>query len=292
MSNRVKMNNDSAIKMKRGEGKKRLSESKLDQKKFFIQNSNINERMNDNKINSVSVNERVPSLSPKNKDKKGVVSSNQLKDDLNNELDNNNMEINKNKRKENILHSSFSFYKENKIKVLYKSKQKYISIILLISSLILFFLSIFDLMRNFNKKRNYLLCNSIIFAVEMLFSGLIILFHIIYYFVNLNNNYIFFLIMSIIILVFNFIYIGIYIKKKVNLIEIILIMIFNLLLVIINLAYLFMSYYLGKENTKMQQNIEDIMNFSLRNEKIGKNDFGEKKKENKIKGMELVEEVN
>ena len=223
------MNNDSAIKMKRGEGKKRLSESKLDQKKFFIQNSNINERMNDNKINSVSVNERVPSLSPKNKDNKGVVSSNQLKDDLNNELDNNNMEINKNKRKENILHSSFSFYKENKIKVLYKSKQKYISIILLISSLILFFLSIFDLMRNFNKKRNYLLCNSIIFAVEMLFSGLIILFHIIYYFVNLNNNYIFFLIMSIIILVFNFIYIGIYIKKKVNLIEIILIMIFNLL---------------------------------------------------------------
>ena len=287
MLNRAKSINESGLKMK-GSEVKRLSHKETIQKKFFIEDNNINERVNDTKSISVSVNERIPSLSQKAKGKKGIAFNNQLNSDFNQE---NNMEINNNnKKKENMSSSSLPFYKENRIKILYKSKQKYISIILLVSSLILFFLSIFDLMRNFHNKKEYLLCNSIIFSFEMICSGLIILFHIIYYFVNLNNNYIFFLIMSIIILIFNLIYVRTYIKKNVTLLEIILFLIFNLLLVIINLAYLFMTYYLNKVNTKMQQNIEDIMNFTMKNEKIGHNDFGEKKKENKIKGMQLVEE--
>ena len=96
--------------------------------------------------------------------------------------------------------------------------------------------------------------------------------------------------MSFIILVFGLIYATIFVKKKVRLFEIIIYMIYNLFLVLINLMYLFMSYNLDKKNNKVQQNIEDIMNFSLRNEKIsdfrGKNNT----KENKNKPIALVEE--
>ena len=63
-------------------------------------------------------------------------------------------------------------------------------------------------------------------------------------------------------------------------------------MVLINLIDLFMSYNLDKENNKVQQNIEDIMNFSLRNEKSP--DFTNKEKnkddKNKIKAVALVEE--
>ena len=96
--------------------------------------------------------------------------------------------------------------------------------------------------------------------------------------------------MSITILIFSLLYLGVYLLKKNRLFEIILFVIYNLLLVVINLIYLFLSYHLVKQNNKMQQNIEDIMNFSLRNEKIP--DFSEKEgnKDNKKKVVALVEE--
>ena len=102
--------------------------------------------------------------------------------------------------------------------------------------------------------------------------------------------------MSIIILLFSLIYIFIYLQKKVRLIEVIIQMIYNLFMVLINLIDLFMSYNLDKENNKVQQNIEDIMNFSLRNEKLpdfkNKNSSKEKNNDdkNKIKAVALVEE--
>ncbi len=95
--------------------------------------------------------------------------------------------------------------------------------------------------------------------------------------------------MSIIIIIFSLIYIHIYIKKKVRLLEIILYMMYNLSLVLINFIYLFMSYHMSKKKNKVQQNIEDIMNFSLRNEKISSDREKDKNKEHK-KVMELVEE--
>ena len=61
-------------------------------------------------------------------------------------------------------------------------------------------------------------------------------------------------------------------------------------MVVINLIYLFMSYFLTRKQFKVQQNIEDIMNFS-RNEKIEDN-IHENKNERKNKGIELVEEEN
>ena len=52
-----------------------------------------------------------------------------------------------------------------------------------------------------------------------------------------------------------------------------------------------MSYFLTRKQFKVQQNIEDIMNFSIRNEKIEDNS-PENKKERKKKAIELVEEEN
>ena len=62
-------------------------------------------------------------------------------------------------------------------------------------------------------------------------------------------------------------------------------------MVLINLIYLFMSYFLTRKQFKVQQNIEDIMNFSIRNEK-NEDNLPENKKERKNKGIELVEEEN
>ena len=272
------------------------------QKNYFIDNKDNIKNDDLKKVNnkgSISISERSPTILTKSKEK-NIISSKQLKSEINN-YNNYNNNINKNtstNKKENILTSSFVFYKENKciskFKIIYSSKQKYISIILLIYSLILFLLSIFDLMNKIQQKRdNYLLSNLVIFIFEIICSSLIILFHIFYFFINIGNNYIVFLIMSIIIFVFSLLYIIIYVKKKVRLLEIILYMIYNLFLVLINLIYLFMSYNLDKENNKVQQNIEDIMNFSLRNEKspdFGKNSNKEKNKDHKIKAIALVEE--
>ena len=263
------------------------------QKNLFVEKSKKNESTYKiNKQTPMSASERSPSISTKSKDK-NIISSKELKSEINN-YNNHNLKNNtKNINKEINLTSSFVYYKENKFisnfKKLYGLKQKYISIILLIYSVILFLLSIFDLLIKIRQKnQNFLLCNLIIFVLEMICSGLIILFHIIYFFINKGNNYIIFLIMSIIIIVFSLIYINIFMKKKIRLLEIILYMIFNLFMVIINLIYLYMSYYLVKENNKVQQNIEDIMNFSLKNEKIP-SPIKEKNKEYKKKAV-LVEE--
>lgn len=262
-------------------------------KNYFTDNKNKKEGLKKIVKESTSISERSPTIMTKSKDK-NIISSKELKSEIsnyNNILNNND----NNQKKENNLTSSFVFYKENKFiskfKIIYSSKQKYISIILLIYSLILFLLSIFDLITIIQKKRsNYFLNNLIIFILEMVCSGLIILFHVFYFFINIGNNYFIFLIMSFIILVFGLIYATIFVKKKVRLFEIIIYMIYNLFLVLINLMYLFMSYNLDKKNNKVQQNIEDIMNFSLRNEKIsdfrGKNNS----KENKNKPIALVEE--
>ena len=247
------------------------------------------------KMNERSSTSSKRSLKSSSKEK-NIKSSKGLKSELNNYNNNLNNNLTQNK-KENILTSSFAFYKENifisVFKKLYSgTKQKYISIILLAYSFILFLLSITDLMKKIqkNKKKSFLLNNLIIFILEMICSCLIICFHLFYYFINIGNNYIIFLIMSITILIFSLLYIGIYLLKKNRLFEIILFVIYNLLLVVINLIYLFLSYHLVKQNNKMQQNIEDIMNFSLRNEKIP--DFSEKEgnKDNKKKVVALVEE--
>ena len=247
------------------------------------------------KMNERSSTSSKRSLKSSSKEK-NIKSSKGLKSELNNYNNNLNNNLTQNK-KENILTSSFAFYKENifisVFKKLYSgTKQKYISIVLLGYSFILFLLSITDLMKKIqkNKKNSFLLNNLIIFILEMICSCLIICFHLFYYFINIGNNYIIFLIMSITILIFSLLYLGIYLLKKNRLFEIILFVIYNLLLVVINLIYLFLSYHLVKQNNKMQQNIEDIMNFSLRNEKIP--DFSEKEgnKDNKKKVVALVEE--
>ena len=247
------------------------------------------------KMNERSSTSSKRSLKSSSKEK-NIKSSKGLKSELNNYNNNMNNNLTQNK-KENILTSSFAFYKENifisVFKKLYSgAKQKYISIVLLGYSFILFLLSITDLMKKIqkNKKNSFLLNNLIIFILEMICSCLIICFHLFYYFINIGNNYIIFLIMSITILIFSLLYLGVYLLKKNRLFEIILFVIYNLLLVVINLIYLFLSYHLVKQNNKMQQNIEDIMNFSLRNEKIP--DFSEKEgnKDNKKKVVALVEE--
>ena len=307
----VKVDNASNLKFKiHNEGKNLINSNKNDnfdtsnnydtniQKNYFIENKNKNEDLK--KINnkeSISISERSPAKSKG----KNIISSQKLKQEINNYNNNNNLNNNTINKKETVLASSFIFYKENKciskLRIIYSSKQKkYISITLLIYSLILFLLSIFDLMTKIQKrKEKYLLSYLIIFIFEMICSCLIMLFHVFYYFINIGNNNIIYIIMSIIILLFSLLYIFIYLQKKVRLIEIIIQMIYNLFMVLINLIYLFMSYNLDKENNKVQQNIEDIMNFSLRNEKLpeftNKNSIEKNKDDkNKIKAVALVEE--
>jgi magnesium-transporting ATPase (P-type) len=226
---------------------------------------------------------------------KNVLSSKELKSEL--KKINNNRSITKTIQNKNALSSSFVYYKENKcvssFKKIYGAKQQYISIILLIYSFILFSLSVYDLYKIINNnKGQYLLCNLIIFICELTCSAIVVLFHVTYYFINIGYNNIVFLIMSIIILIFSLMYVYTYIKQNVKLMEIVFQVVFNFLLIMINLIYLLVSHNIVKKNNKMQQNIEDIMNFSLRNEKMP--DFREKGKDKdpKSKPVVLVEEEN
>ena len=279
------------------EGKNLINENQNDNfdSSNNYENSNYQKKQVFKKMNDKEITSSKRKLNSNTKEKTEK-SSKGLKSETSNFPNNiNTNNIQKNK-KENILTSSFAFYKESEFVSLFKklysgAKQKYISIMLLIYSLILFFLSIYDLMKKIQKNKNgFLLNNLIIFIFEMICSGLIICFHIFFYFINIGNNYVIFLIMSIIILIFSLIYIGIYIQKKSRLLEIILYVAYNLFLVIINLIYLFLSYHLVKQNNKMQQNIEDIMNFSIRNEKIPDFSKKERNKEHKKKPVSLVEE--
>ena len=86
------------------------------------------------------------------------------------------------------------------------------------------------------------------------------------------------------------IYVHTYIQQKVDLLKILFHVTYNFCMLLINLIYLFMIYFLTRKQFKVQQNIEDIMNFS-RNEKIEDNLPGSKK-ERKNKGIELVDEEN
>ena len=117
-----------------------------------------------------------------------------------------------------------------------------------------------------------------------------IIFHIIYYSFNSSSNNLIFIILSCLIFVLSLIYTHTYIKQKVDLLQMLFHVGYNFCMVVINLIYLFMSYFLTRKQFKVQQNIEDIMNFS-RNEKIEDN-IHENKNERKNKGIELVEEEN
>ena len=219
-----------------------------------------------------------------------IVSSNDLQSELN-KINN----IKNNKKENNLSTSTFMYYKENiflsKLKSIYRTKQKYISIILLIFSVSLFLLSIFDLLKIIqDRKGDYFLCNLIVFVLEMICAGLIIIFHMIYYFINKVDNYIILVIMSIIIFIFSLIYVSIYIRRKIRLFEIILYMVYNLILALINFIYLFMNNSLIKRKNKVQQNIEDIMNFTINNEKNDSSKGKKTEKDKKTKGIALVEE--
>ena len=146
-------------------------------------------------------------------------------------------------------------------------------------------------MKRIKNKEDFILYNLFIFICEILCSILNIIFHIIYYSFNVSSNNLIFIIISCLIFVFSSIYTYCYIKQKVELLEILFYVALNFCMILINLIYLFMSYFLTRKQFKVQQNIEDIMNFSIRNEKIEDNS-PENKKERKKKGIELVEEEN
>jgi len=239
-------------------------------------------------VNKFYMNDKNKNMQKKSKENI-IVSSNDLKSELN------KINNNKNKKENNLTTSTFMYYKENiffsKLKSIYRTKQKYISITLLLFGVSLFLLSIFDLLKIIqNRKGDYLLCNLIVFVLEMVCTGLIIIFHMIYYFINKADNYIIFVIMSITIFIFSLIYVSIYIRRKIGLIEIILYMIYNLLLALINFIYMFMNNSLIKRKNKDQQNIEDIMNFTINNEKADNSKGKKLEKDKKIKGVALVEE--
>ena len=254
-------------------------------KNFFISN-----KSSQNKF----IKEANLTMQPRLKGKEDIISKEIINQE--NEMDlnmNENIE-NTPKKKDNKLSSSLFFYKESKIftkfRRIYKKIQVYISIVLLFLSSILFAISLFDLMRKMKNKEKYFLCNLFIFLCEIFCSIMNIIFHIIYYSFNVSSNNLIFVILSCLIFVLSLINAHTYIKQKVNLLEILFYVGYNFSMVLINLIYLFMSYFLTRKQFKVQQNIEDIMNFS-RNEKIEDN-LPENKNERKNKGIELVEEEN
>ena len=255
-------------------------------KNFFISN-----KSSQNKF----IKETNLTMPPRIKGKGEILS----KDVLNQENDM-DMNINENiedmpKKKENKLASSLFFYKESKIftkfRRIYKKWQIYISIFLLFFSAILLSISLFDFSKKIKKEKNLFLCKLFIFISNILCSILNIIFYIIYYSFNVSPNNIIFIILSCLIFAFGLVYAHTYIKQKVELLQIIFLVGYNFCMVLINLIYLFMSYFLTRKQFKVQQNIEDIMNFSIRNEK-NEDNLPENKKERKNKGIELVEEEN
>lgn len=198
------------------------------------------------------------------------------------------------KKKEKQLSSSLFFYKESKLltkfRRIYKKIQIYISIFLLFFSAFLLSISLFDLFNKIKNNEDFLFFKLFIFIIEILCSILTIVFHLIYYSFNISSNNLVFVILSCIIFVLSLFYLHIFIKKNMDLLAILFYVVLNFCNFLINLIYLFMSYFLTRKQFKVQQNIEDIMNFS-RNEKIEEN-LPENKKEIKNKGIELVEEEN
>ena len=234
-------------------------------------------------------------MQPRLKDKNGIIS----KEILNRE---NDLDINMNenndgniKKSEKKLSSSIFLYKESKIftkfRRIYKKLQIYIAIFLSFFSAILFSISIFDLTKKMKNKKNFFLLNSFIFLCEIFCAILNIIFHIIYYSFNIKSINLIFIIISSLIFVFSMIYVHTYIQQKVDLLKILFHVTYNFCMLLINLIYLFMIYFLTRQKFKDQQNIEDIMNFTIRNEKIEDN-LPRSKKERKNKGIELVDEEN
>ncbi len=253
---------------------------------------------NDNKSPHKFIKEANLTMQPRMKDKNGIISREILNPENDVDINNNdNIENNNsNKKKEKTkLPLSLFYYKENKIftkfRRIYKKIQIYISIFLAIFSSILFIISMLDFMKKMKNKKKFLLCNSFIFIFEILCSILNIIFHIMYYSFNVSNNNLIFIVISCIIFAFGLIYTHTYIKQKVDLINIVFYVGYNFSMLLINLIYLFKSYFLTKEQFKVQQNIEDIMNFTMKNDK-NEDNLQENKVENKNKGIELVEEEN
>ena len=255
-------------------------------KNFFISN-----KSSQNKF----IKETNLTMQPRLKAKEQIIS----KEILNQE---NDIDINANenledrpKKKENKLTSSLFFYKESKIftkfRRIYKKLQIYIAIFLLFFSAILLAISMFDFSKKIKKEKNLFLCKLFIFISNILCSIMNIIFYIIYYSFNSSSNNIIFIILDCLIFALGLIYTHTYIKQKVEMLQIIFFVGYNFCMVLINLIYLFMSYFLTRKQFKVQQNIEDIMNFSIRNEKNEDNPQ-ENKKERKNKGIELVEEEN
>jgi hypothetical protein len=263
--------------------------NEANQYKDFLKDKNNKSHDIPTIVNKFYMNDKNKNLQKKSKENI-IVSSNDLKSEISKINNNKN-----NKKENNLTTSTFMYYKENiflsKLKSIYRTKQKYISVILLIFGVSLFLLSIFDLFKIIQSgKGDYLLCKLTVFVLEMICTGLIIIFHMIYYFINRADNYIIFVIMSITIFIFSLVYVSIYVRRKIRLFEIILYMIYNLLLALINFIYLFMNNSLIKRKNKDQQNIEDIMNFTINNEK-NDNSKGKKiEKDKKTKGVALVEE--
>ena len=254
------------------------------QKNLFISSDK-----NQNKLKETNL-----TMQPKLKTKNELIS----KDVLNQE---NDLDINMNeniepKKKDNKLRSSFLFYTESKLftifRRLYKKWQLFISIFLSAVSAIFFVISILDLFNKMkNKDNDYYLCKSFIYYGEIICSILVIAFYIIYYSFNISHNNIIFIILSVLIFLLSLVYTHTYIKQKVDSFQIFCYVAYNFMLILINAIYLLMSYFINRKKFKEQQNIEDIMNFTIRNEKIEDN-LKDRKKDRKNKGIELVDEEN
>jgi len=295
-------NNNSTSNIKiQNEGKNLINNNLRDNQDIsnnYESNVARNLFVNENKSPHKFIKEANLTMQPRMKDKNGIISREILNRENDVDINNNdNLEQNNsnNKKEKNKLPLSLFYYKENKIftkfRRIYKKIQIYISIFLAIFSSILFIISMLDFTKKIKNKKKFLLCNSFIFIFEILCSILNIIFHIMYYSFNVSNNNLIFIVISCIIFAFGLIYTHTYIKQKVDLINIVFYVGYNFSMLLINLIYLFKSYFLTKEQFKVQQNIEDIMNFTMKNDK-NEDNLQENKVENKNKGIELVEEEN
>lgn len=227
-----------------------------------------------------------------------VIGNNESSQNSKNMKENNDLitfDINEN----DFFHVKLKRYFSNKLK-------KIIVQIFLGLSLFLFIMSITDLVNkiknnkkiknennNTNKNFSCLMKNPFAYVFELLLIIIVICFFSINHFIFLiESSHIIIIVLILFIFILGIVNFSLIFSNNINLFAIINNFILNLLLVSVNTIFLLISMFDKQKKKNMLHNIDEIMNFSLRNEKIKNEKMP--KENNKIFSikpmMELVED--
>ena len=189
-----------------------------------------------------------------------------------------------NPKNNNLMQSTFTDIKHHNIYYLKINRcltariKKILLIILLFISICFIFLSIFDIINSFKqtglyKDNKFLMNNFIVFAIQLIYSLSLIIFQGLTILLEPKDNLVFNLISILFIIFVIILRIVLMIKNNNNNFTFIFNFISSFCLTFINLAILFTTLKILKMKKNVQQNIEEIINFTdimqATNSKIG-----------------------